>query len=98
MKILILTHRNDDHARVVADALEKEGLSLSNGCVKSFYLIRKAVYILVQLGRFPSLNDRIGLWTHNLEIERQSNRLNPACKTCILVSFRWARVWSSITF
>lgn len=42
--------------------------------------------ILKFLGKFGvahSLNDRIGLWTHNLEIEKQSNRLKPACKICI---------------
>lgn len=44
-----------------------------------------ALDILKYLGNFGqihSLNTRIGIWTHDLHIEKQDYSLNPACKLC----------------
>ena len=37
---------------------------------------------LGDFGEIQSLNTRIGLWSHDLHIEKQNYQLNPECKTC----------------
>lgn len=57
----------------------------SIGAVNMLASALASLDILKFLGNFgtiQSLNDRIGVWTHNLEVQRQNNLLHPACSIC----------------
>lgn len=38
--------------------------------------------LLGNFGQIQSLNARIGIWSHNLQIEKQDYNLNPSCEVC----------------
>ena len=38
--------------------------------------------IFSNFGQIQSLNTRIGIWSHNLHIEKQDYNLNDTCKIC----------------
>lgn len=59
--------------------------SPSNGPINMMASSFAALDILRFLGKFgeiQSLNTRIGVWSHDLHIEKQDYYLNPQCKTC----------------
>lgn len=59
--------------------------SPSNGPINmmaSSFATLDILKFLGQFGEIQSLNTRIGIWSHDLHIEKQDYNLNPECKVC----------------
>lgn len=76
--------RDENHQDLIKD-INLNYQAPSIGPINMLASAFAALDILKYLGKFGlahSLNDRIGLWTHNLEIQRQSNQSSPNCVIC----------------